>query len=69
MRVKGDRAGGPIEAAQDRMSCEAGLVKIQLAARAVPDINPGSLVREHRQQLPAGPPSALVVFSQFGEIV
>ena len=31
-------------------------LKNQLDARAVPDLDPGPLAREHRQQLPAGPP-------------
>ena len=37
-RIRGDRAGSPIEADQYRMYCEAGPVKIRLAARVVPDI-------------------------------
>jgi len=53
-RIRGDRAGCPIEAVQYRMYCEAGAVKIRLAARAVPDLDPGPLAREHRQQPPAG---------------
>jgi len=36
------------------MYCEAGPVKIRLAARAVPDLDPGPLVGEHRQQPSAG---------------
>ncbi|MGB7451264.1 MAG: hypothetical protein WBM36_03960 [Lysobacterales bacterium] len=47
-RVRGDRAGRPIEAAQNRMFCEAGPVKIRPVARAVPDLDPGPLAREYR---------------------
>ncbi|MGB7453382.1 MAG: hypothetical protein WBM36_14745, partial [Lysobacterales bacterium] len=53
--IRGDRAGSPIEADQYRMYCEAGPVKIRLAARAVPDLDPGPLAREHRPQPPAVP--------------
>jgi hypothetical protein len=48
-RIRDDRAGSPIEADQYRMYCEAGAVKIRLAARAVPDLDQGPLAREHRQ--------------------
>jgi hypothetical protein len=37
-----------------RMYCEAGPVKIRLDGRVVPDLDPGPLAREHRQQPPAG---------------
>ena len=43
--IRGDRAGSPIEAAQYTMYCEAGPVKIRLAAREVPDLDPGPLVQ------------------------
>ena len=36
------------------MYCEAGAVKIRLAARAVPDLDPGPLAREHSQQPATG---------------
>jgi len=54
-RIRGDRAGSPIEVDQYRMYCETGPVKIRLAARVVPDPDPGPLAREHRPQLPAVP--------------
>mgnify|MGYP000043001721 CR=1 FL=1 len=38
---------GPIEADQNWMFCEAGPVKIRLAAKAVPDLDPGPLAREY----------------------
>ena len=47
-RVRDDRAFCPIEAVQNRMFCEAGPVKIRLAARAVPDLDPGPLAREYK---------------------
>jgi len=40
------------------MYCEAGHVKIRLAARAVPDLDPGPLVSSPRQQPPSGSPLA-----------
>ncbi|MGB5486603.1 MAG: hypothetical protein WBN06_04385, partial [Lysobacterales bacterium] len=55
-RVRDDRARRPIEAVQNRMFCEAGLVKTRLAARAVPDQDPGPLAREHRPQQSAVSP-------------
>jgi len=36
------------------MYCEAGPVKIRSDARAVPDLDPGPLAREPRQQPPTG---------------
>ena len=36
--LRGDRAGCPIEAAQNRRFCEAGPVKIRRAGRVVVDI-------------------------------
>jgi len=36
------------------MFCEAGPVKIRLAAREVPDLDPGPLVGEFRQQPSVG---------------
>ena len=53
-RIRGDRAGGPIEAAQYRMYCKAGPVKIRRAARGVPDLDPGPLSHERNALPPTG---------------
>ena len=56
-RVRGDRAGRPIEADQYRRYCEAGPVKTRLVARVVPDLDPGPLAREYRPQPSAVSPA------------
>ena len=62
-RIRGDRAGCPIEADQYRMYCEVGPVKVRVDARAVPDLDPGPLAREHSQPLSAGSVHAAIEFS------